>query len=90
MDEVFYQTFVPAMQVALLLSYYAIQICTLINHISEKLMVFQILLRASMWPDVAVGLVGMRLLDLVLALSMLVSPNQLTSTSRSCTNGSML
>ena len=45
-----------------------IQICTLINHISEKLMVFQILLRASLWPDVAVGLVGMRLLDLVHAL----------------------
>ena len=62
-----------------------IHICTLINHISEKLMVFQILLRASLWPDVAVGLVGMRLLDLVLALSMLVSPNQLTSSSRSCT-----
>ena len=49
-----------------------IQICTLINHISEELMVFQILLRALLWPDVAVGLVGIRLLDLVLALSILV------------------
>ena len=52
-----------------------IQICTLINQIGEELMVFQILLRALLWPDVAVGLVGMRLLDLVLALSMLVNTN---------------
>ena len=69
MDEVFYQTFVPAMQVALHLCKYR-YVRSSITLVKNS-WYFKYCC-APHWPDVVVGLVGMRLLDLVLALSILV------------------